>query len=413
MKTFTFLRDRMPTDSVCLYSDQENFKVEYPELKAVRKTPVCIIGAGFVGVMTAHYLAQMGVESIIIERHRVGWGASGRNSGQIIPGFNADPRSLAKTYGETLIKEIYRLNLEAKNDILENIKNVAPQCHYKAGLVVPALSTRGYADQQDYAAYMADTFGYKLTLLNADQTAERLGTKVYPAAFEDMNGGHFNPQKYLNLMAQNCVKSGLVAIFENTPAISVAASGNTVTIETPYGHEITSDILIGGDCLNTNDIFQQNNQHTFNAKALEQTQLLLIPLSWAKINLEKFGQISAHLRQGLVNRLNNAQIEAEHKSTMTAPQITACYLRRLCVLYCFDPAGFELPYHKNLIASRLHIEPETFSRTIKTLKHAGLTVDGTHVRFTDIAKNAKFVCDNCSVSEGCTANKPLVLFKKP
>jgi len=77
MKTFASLRDRKPTDNICLYSDQENFKIEYPELKSDQKTPVCIIGGGFVGVMTAHYLAKMGIQSIIIERHRVGWGASG------------------------------------------------------------------------------------------------------------------------------------------------------------------------------------------------------------------------------------------------------------------------------------------------------------------------------------------------
>jgi hypothetical protein len=104
------------------------------------------------------------------------------------------------------------------------------------------------------------------------------------------------------------------------------------------------------------------------------------------------------------DRLHSAQIEAEHQSTMSATQIVACFLQRLCVLYELDPSGFELPYSKTLIASRLRMELATFSRTLKKLKEEGINVERTHVVFTDKQKTRRFVCDECSLSEDCTAH---------
>jgi CRP-like cAMP-binding protein len=102
-------------------------------------------------------------------------------------------------------------------------------------------------------------------------------------------------------------------------------------------------------------------------------------------------------------RLHNAQIEAEHQSTMTAAQIVTCYLQRLCVLYEFDPTNFTLPYSKTLIASRLHIELETFSRAIKRIKQEGVVVSGTNVSFVNQTKINDFTCHQCSLSADCTA----------
>ena len=174
--------------------------------------------------------------------------------------------------------------------------------------------------------------------------------------------------------------------------------------ETPDGHEVTSDMLIAGDVINANEIITKEPLHTVNARAVDNAVLLEIPVGWMKEHLNDFDHMSAHLMAGLSDRLHSAQIEAEHQSTMSATQIVACYLQRLCLLYGHDPKGFELPYSKTLIASRLRMELETFSRTLKRLKDEGVTVDGTHVSFTDKQKTGHFVCDECSLSEDCPAH---------
>lgn len=177
--------------------------------------------------------------------------------------------------------------------------------------------------------------------------------------------------------------------------------------ETPDGHEVTSDMLIAGDVINANEIITELSLHGMNARTVDDAMLLAIPVGWMKANLNSFDHISSYLMAGLSKRLHSAQIEAEHQSTMTATQIVACFLQRLCILYGFNPEGFELPYSKTLIASRLRMELETFSRTLKRLKEKGITVRGTRVIFTDTQKTGRFVCDKCSLSEDCPAHRRL------
>lgn len=180
--------------------------------------------------------------------------------------------------------------------------------------------------------------------------------------------------------------------------------------ETPDGHEVTSDLLIAGDSLNADEIITKQVTHNKNARAVDDALLLAVPVIWMQGNLSNFDHMASHLMATLSDRLHSAQIEAEHQSTMSATQIVACYLQRLCMLYEFDSSGFELPYSKTLIASRLRIELETFSRALKNLKSEGIEVNGTQVSFTDKQKTGHFVCDKCSLSEECPAH--LELHKK-
>jgi len=177
--------------------------------------------------------------------------------------------------------------------------------------------------------------------------------------------------------------------------------------ETPDGHEVTSDLLIAGDSLNADEVITKQTTHNKNARAVDDVVLLEVPILWMTTNLRNFDHMAAHLMASLSDRLHSAQIEAEHQSTMSATQIVACYLQRLCLLYDFDPNGFDLPYSKTLIASRLRIELETFSRTLKNLKDEGIEVNGTHVSFTDAQKTGHFVCNHCSLSEECPAHPAL------
>lgn len=177
--------------------------------------------------------------------------------------------------------------------------------------------------------------------------------------------------------------------------------------ETPGGHEITSDILIAGEELNTDEMVTNQSSHAVNARAIEDTSLLEIPVTWMRAHLKDFDNLAEKLLASLSDRLQDAQFEAEQLSTMSAAQMVACYLKKLCVLYDFDPHGFNLPYTKTLIASRLRIEKETFSRTLQTLRDHGITVKGTHVCIHDMHKSDNFSCSECSVAEECETHRAL------
>ncbi|MCR6659120.1 MAG: Crp/Fnr family transcriptional regulator [Asticcacaulis sp.] len=177
--------------------------------------------------------------------------------------------------------------------------------------------------------------------------------------------------------------------------------------ETPDGHEVTSDILIAGDCINAEEVIALQKTHLTSARIVDDAQVLEVPINWMREHLADFNRLAPRLLQGLSERLHQAHMEAEHRSTMSATQMVACYLQGLCVLYEFDPKGFDLPYSKTLIASRLRMELATFSRTLQKLKDVGISVTGNRVIFTSLNQAGHFVCDNCSVSEDCPTHKAL------
>ncbi len=177
--------------------------------------------------------------------------------------------------------------------------------------------------------------------------------------------------------------------------------------ETPGGHEITNNILIAGDSINADEVAARQNLHQVSARAVEDCSLLEIPIFWMREHLKDFDHMAEKLLVGLADRLHSVQIEAEQQTVMSAAQIVGCYLQKLCVLYNFDPHGFELPYTKTLIASRLRIEKETFSRTLQTLRDQGIMVDGAHVSINDMRKADNFVCSECSVAHECETHRAL------
>jgi CRP-like cAMP-binding protein len=187
----------------------------------------------------------------------------------------------------------------------------------------------------------------------------------------------------------------------------VCSGAMQVFRETLDGHEVTSEILISGDIIGADEVVQAKCSYQSNARVVDDAVLLEIPLGWIREHLKSFDHLAPKLLADISARLHNSQIEAEHLSTMSAAQIVACYMQKLCVLYNFDPHGFELPYSKTLIASRLHMELETFSRTLKKLKEHGIIVTGTYVSFANAYKASNYVCENCSIATDCHTHQQL------
>lgn len=177
--------------------------------------------------------------------------------------------------------------------------------------------------------------------------------------------------------------------------------------ETPDGHEMTVDVFIAGDAIGETEILQLSETHQFNALAIKDSLLMEFPVAWLKDNIKRNGTLALNLLSMLSRRNNIATLEAEHKATMSAAQQIACFLERLCILHDFDPHGFELPYSKTLIASRLGMELETFSRALTKIREHGISVQGTRVAFNDIQKMEDFVCADCSISGNCNEHDVL------
>ena len=186
--------------------------------------------------------------------------------------------------------------------------------------------------------------------------------------------------------------------------------------ETPDGHEMTSDVLIAGDAIGETEILQLSPTHKFNALAIKNSTLVGISGHWLKDNIKRNGILALNVLGMLSRRAHVATVEAEHKATMTAAQQVSCFLERLCILHDFDPHGFDLPYSKTLIASRLSMEVETFSRALSKIRDHGIAVEGNRVSFVDIQEMEAFACSSCSIVGNCDEHEQLrqrLLKRKP
>ncbi|HEU5046524.1 MAG TPA: Crp/Fnr family transcriptional regulator [Rickettsiales bacterium] len=176
---------------------------------------------------------------------------------------------------------------------------------------------------------------------------------------------------------------------------------------TAEGNEVTTDIAISGKTMCKTEIFQAARNHTVNALAVDEVVVLEFPVSWLRDAVKNNNTLALNVISALSRYAFMVEVEAEHQATMSSTQLVACFLQRLCILHEFNPQGFELPYSKSLIASRLGMELETFSRTLPKLKENGIRVEGTRVSIYDLDAIDAYVCGNCSIMEDCPTHQTL------
>ena len=104
------------------YYHSANQIKDRPSLHEDITTEVCIIGAGYTGLLSAINLAEKGYKVVVLEANRVGWGASGRNGGQVGSGHNKKIHQLEKDYGKSLANDLWNLSEKAKSIVDERIK---------------------------------------------------------------------------------------------------------------------------------------------------------------------------------------------------------------------------------------------------------------------------------------------------
>jgi CRP-like cAMP-binding protein len=173
------------------------------------------------------------------------------------------------------------------------------------------------------------------------------------------------------------------------------------------GHEKTISVVKSGQTMCEDEILDACHGHRASSVAVEDATVMEFPIAWLKDAAKKYNTFALNLLSMMASRAHLAEVEAEHQATMSAAQLVACFMQRLCVLHNLDPKGFDLPYSKTLIASRLGMELETFSRTLAKLKEQGITVDGNRVKITDIGRLGEYVCGMCSVAGECATHQTM------
>ena len=207
---------------------------ERPALGGDLSADVCVIGGGFTGVNTAIELAQRGLSVILLEARRIGWGASGRNGGQLIRGIGHDVSGFAKYVGEEGVRYLERAGIESVALVGERIREHGIDCDLRWGFCELANTSAQFAafkGEQEHLAAMG--YAHETRLVGAEDMPQIVGSTVYAGGLVDMGSGHLHPLNLVLGEAQVAESLG-VRIFEQTEVLELI-HGDTVRVRCAGG----------------------------------------------------------------------------------------------------------------------------------------------------------------------------------
>ncbi len=227
------------------YAASANDTTRYPALEGSVSTDVCIVGGGFTGVATALTLAERGYNVALIEANRVGWGASGRNGGQLINGVSGLAKIEAK-HGKGIADLVWDMRWRGNTIIRERVERYSIDCDLKDGYVEVACKPSQVEDTIEAAEERAArNCPYRYEVWDREKTREMLGTDAFFGAFACYRDGHIHP---LNLCAGEArAASGMgVKIFEQSPVTGIE-HGDRPAVVTESGRVTADAVVLAGN----------------------------------------------------------------------------------------------------------------------------------------------------------------------
>jgi len=232
-------------DAISYYQATATPHSNHPALAGDVNADVCIIGAGFTGLSAALELAQAGYRVVVLEAETVGYGASGRNGGQICTGFSSGQGKIEAQLGKDDARRCFDLAEESKRLIVDRIAAHKIDCDLVWGYI-HAIPKPGQFDGLKEWKDEYDALGYTDTrILTKAELEERLGTRIYYGALREGGAGHFHPLNYCLGLARAAVAAGAV-IYEKSRVIDVE-TGSNPWARTAGGKVSAKYMIIGGN----------------------------------------------------------------------------------------------------------------------------------------------------------------------
>jgi glycine/D-amino acid oxidase-like deaminating enzyme len=220
-------------------------RTDYPEIAGEQSADVCIVGGGFTGVATALTLAERGYSVILLESNRIGWGASGRNGGQLINGISGLAKIEAR-FGPGVADVVWDMRWRGNTIIRERVARYGIDCDFKEGFVEVAKKPPHLAAIEESAEERARRgFPYRYEIWDRERTREELGTDAFLGAFACFRDGHLHPLNLCIGEARAAASLG-VRIFEQSPVTSIEHGPRPVA-RTARGQVRANAIVLAGN----------------------------------------------------------------------------------------------------------------------------------------------------------------------
>lgn len=219
-----------------------------PALEGAVDCDVCVVGAGIAGCSAALHLAERGLSVVLLEEHRVGWGASGRSGGQALFGVAPGQAKLTRLIGAADARAVWDVSVEGVALLRSLIERFRIDCDWVNGYLLTAVKPRHERELQAEVRELRESYGYaSVRYVPRAELAALLATERYLGALHDTNSGHLHPLNYtLGLAA--AAESFAVRIFEDTRATGYAvASHSRVRIATARGEVRARHLVLCGN----------------------------------------------------------------------------------------------------------------------------------------------------------------------
>lgn len=228
------------------YAASANIRTLRPTLTGNLTFDVCVVGAGFSGLSTALHLAEQGHNVAVVEGARIGWGASGRNGGQVVNGLNASLRTINRRYGQDTANFVAGLVMEGGEIIRERVKTYDIQCDYKPTNLFAACTDAHVRELEDRLALWQ---GYGLNtqeMVSKNQIRDHVGTDMYAGGMIDHSGGHMHPLN-LALGEADAIEKKGGTIFEMSRVVDVDYEAARPVVKTDTGSITCKTVVLCGN----------------------------------------------------------------------------------------------------------------------------------------------------------------------
>ncbi|GAA0616628.1 NAD(P)/FAD-dependent oxidoreductase [Thalassospira tepidiphila] len=228
------------------YAATANATAPFAKLEGDQTCDIVIIGGGFTGLSSALHLAERGYDVILLEAHRVGWGASGRNGGQVGSGQRREQDELEQMVGRDDAHKLWDIAEESKDVVKALIAKHNIQCDWKPGILHADHRARFVEHSRTYAEKLQTEYGYEdIRFVDRDEMRAMLGTEFYHGGSLDTGAGHLHPLNFALGLADAARASG-ARIFEGAVVTSYENQAGKVTVKTKDGGVVSANKLILG-----------------------------------------------------------------------------------------------------------------------------------------------------------------------
>lgn len=217
-----------------------------PALAQRLMADVCVVGGGYAGVSAALELAERGFDVVLLEAQRIGWGASGRNGGQVIVGYGSEGEAaIERQFTREDARRAWDVSVDAVRLLQRRMEKYRIGCEWRAGYLSLATKPRKTQELHRWMEHVQSAYDYPLSWVEGGALRQWVDSARFHSAVFDAGSGHLHPLKYCLGLGAAAVQAG-VRVFENSPVFLVER-GRKAMVRTAQGECACDFVVLAGN----------------------------------------------------------------------------------------------------------------------------------------------------------------------